>query len=183
VTSPQCCIPVEKRKSRPVSKKPTGTALSSRNESVSSLSSSREPPRKTKRLTLLHPATLLSQHRHDYSIRMRNPAEPREEVSVEQPAGIVTSSRVQQAKISVFPPLSLSAMLFSTHRDRRGVRERHAEDRPTIPLRRHQGVGRRTGAVLLRHPRIRKHSDGPDRLNRESMNPEEIGQERQDVPI
>jgi len=47
VTSPDCCIPVEKRKGGPISKKSTGTALSSRNESVSSLSSSREPPIKT----------------------------------------------------------------------------------------------------------------------------------------
>jgi hypothetical protein len=56
----------------------TRTALSSRNESVFSLSSSRETPIKAKNINpFLHPPASLSQHRHDYSIRIKNPDEHR----------------------------------------------------------------------------------------------------------
>ena len=68
----------QKRKSRPVSILLTRTALSSRNEPVSSLFSSRETPIKSKKINpFLHPPAPLSQHRHNYSLRIRIPAEHR----------------------------------------------------------------------------------------------------------
>ena len=77
VTSPNRCIPTKKKKP-PGQQKLTRTAQSSRNESVSSLSSSRETPIKSKKINpFLHPPAPLSQHRHNYSLRIKIPAEHR----------------------------------------------------------------------------------------------------------
>ena len=72
-----CCIPTKKKKP-PGQQKLTRTAQSSRNESVSSLSSSRETPIRCKKINpFLHPPAPLSQHRHNYSIRIKIQAEHR----------------------------------------------------------------------------------------------------------